>query len=202
MTGWRVDLDEAQVVLGVGPDDEWQVVQGAYRRLIRVAHPDLAGPAGTLRAARLNEAYTVLAQARRSQTPGTTRGTHGEKSPHTRPSRPRARREQATSAASGVRLGDPADGADTLLLRATPDTAFMRLLEASDELGEISYVDRSSGVFEVIVPHDGETCSLLVIIEHHRHGAVAYCTLESLERVASPSATSIVGRLAAALRTT
>jgi hypothetical protein len=75
-------------------------------------------------------------------------------------------------------------------------------LEASDELGEISYVDRSSGVFEVIVPQGGETCSLLVIIEQHRHGAVAYCTLESLERVASHSATSIVGRLATALRVT
>lgn len=200
MTGWRVDLDEARVVLGVGPDDEWGAVQSAYRRLIRVAHPDRAGPAGNLRAARLNEAYTVLSHARRSRIVGTTAGTHSQTSRQTRPSRPRARTTRANSATSGVHIGDPADGADTLLLHAPPDQAFMRLLEASDELGEISYADRSSGVFEVIVPHDGETCSLLIIIEHHRHGAVAYCALESLERVASPSATSIVHRLAAALR--
>jgi hypothetical protein len=196
-----VDLHEARIVLGVGPEDEWGTVQRVYRRLIRAAHPDLVGPAGTHHAARLNEAYAVMARAHRAQRvsagpAGATREPARGQSPGGRPSAPRG------FVAPGVRLGEPSDGAETLLFEASPDQAFMRLLDASHALGEVSYVDRGSAIFEVIVPHDGETCSLLLTVEPHGDGAVAYCALESLERVASPSARSTTRRLAAALRST
>jgi hypothetical protein len=196
-----VDLHEARIVLGVGPDDEWGAVQRMYRRLIRAAHPDLAGPAGTHRAARLNEAYAVMARAHRSR-----RVAHGTGSARREPAPGPSPGERSSAqrgvVAPGVRLGEPYDGAETLLFETSPDQALMRLLDASHALGEVSYVDRSSAIFEVIVSHDGETCSLLLTIEPHEDGAVAYCALESLERVASPSARSTTQRLAAALRST
>jgi hypothetical protein len=197
-----VDLDEARVVLGVGPEDEWGTVQREYRRLIRAAHPDLAGPAGTRHAARLNEAYAVVARAHRSRLAGEPPSGATRAQPRGEPGTATGSSGRSGLVAPGVRLGEPADGAETLLFEAPPDQAFMRLLDASHALGEVSYVDRSSAIFEVIVPHDGETCSLLLTIEPHGHGAVAYCTLESLERVASPSARSTAHKLATALRST
>lgn len=188
-----MDLDEARVVLGIKAEDEWAVVHEAYRRLIRAAHPDLAGPAGNRRAIRLNEAYAVLSRARRS---GAADPTRSADSP--RPSKP-APPSRRSSVAPGVHVGNGFDGAETLLLHASPDEALVRLLEASHDVGEVSYVDRSCAIFEVIVPYDGETCSLLVTVEPHAHGAVAVCTLESLERVASPPARSVAHRLATAL---
>lgn len=182
------------MVLGIEAEDEWAVVHEAYRRLIRAAHPDLAGPAGNRRAVRLNEAYAVLSQAHRSGAPDPPRSADRRQ-----PSTPAASRDRRGSGAAGVHIGNGFDGAETLLLPASPEEAFMRLLEASHDVGEVSYVDGSCAIFEVIVSHEGETCSLLVTVEPHAHGAVAVCTLESLERVASPSARAFTYRLAAAL---
>jgi hypothetical protein len=68
-------------------------------------------------------------------------------------------------------------------------------------VGAVSYVDRSNAIFEVVVQHGGEACSLVVTLQGRAHGTEAFCTLEALERVASPSPEPVVRQLAAALRT-
>ena len=51
-------LTEARQILGVGPDATREEIQAAYRRLIRMAHPDSGGTAGL--AAQLNAARDRL----------------------------------------------------------------------------------------------------------------------------------------------
>ena len=46
--------------LGLSPDANWEDVKRAFRRLARVYHPDVAGPAGTRRFAEITEAYMAL----------------------------------------------------------------------------------------------------------------------------------------------
>jgi curved DNA-binding protein CbpA len=50
--------DEARAILGVEPGASVEAVQAAYRRLIRMAHPDQGGTRGL--AAQLNLARDVL----------------------------------------------------------------------------------------------------------------------------------------------
>src|SRR6266508_3914500 len=63
-----VELDEARALLGVRPTDEWDAVRVAYRSLIRLQHPDRAGPGATVRAAELNEAYQLLKRSMQVET--------------------------------------------------------------------------------------------------------------------------------------
>jgi DnaJ domain len=188
-----MDVHEARRVLGVADGDGWDAVRAAYRRLIRAAHPDREG--GTTRAAaRLNEAYAVLSRARRHGSPvrtgaqpagagaGRAAGPQGPPPPPAPPPPPRV----------GVALV----GEDTLLLAAPPPEAFALLLEAGHRIGSVSYVDRSSGIFEVVVRPSGETCSLLVTLEGRGHGTEVTFAMESLERAASLSPGPYAHRLA------
>ncbi|HEY8524824.1 MAG TPA: hypothetical protein VIL48_07680, partial [Acidimicrobiales bacterium] len=97
--------------------------------------------------------------------------------------------------AGAVRIAAP----DTLLLAAAPPVAFAALVDAAHHVGSISYVDRSCGVFEVIVGVEGETCSLLAMLQAWTHGTEATFALESLERVASHDPEPVVRQMVAAL---
>jgi hypothetical protein len=174
-----MDVHEARTVLEVADGDGWDAVRASYRRLIRAAHPDRAG--GTTRAAaRLNEAYAVLSRARRH---GSRVGTATAPAGTARPPGP-------------PRVGTAVVGEDTLLLAAAPPEAFALLLEAGHRIGSVSYVDRSCGIFEVVVHQAGETCSLLVTLQGRGHGSEVVFALESLERAASLSPGPYARRMA------
>lgn len=53
--------------LGVAAECTAEEIKAAYRRLIRQAHPDVAGPDGAARAAELSAAYAVLSRPDRRQ---------------------------------------------------------------------------------------------------------------------------------------
>jgi hypothetical protein len=183
-----MDVREARSVLGVGEADGWEVVRRSYRHRIRAAHPDTqqAG-ATTAAAARLNEAYAVLSRAKRAgrlHVPVTTAAAPAP-----------APQAEAAPPVVGVALV----GGDTLLLAAPPDEAFPLLLEAGHRVGEVSYVDRSCSIFEVVVRQDGETCSLLVTTQGRAHGTEAFLTLEAMERPASLDPSRLVRRMLRAL---
>jgi hypothetical protein len=93
------------------------------------------------------------------------------------------------------------EGGNVLLIKAPPDEAFTRLLEAGHVVGHVSYVDRSCAILEVVVQHEGETCSLVVSLQPHEDGTEALCTLESIERVHKPPPEPVVRQLVAALHT-
>jgi glyoxylase-like metal-dependent hydrolase (beta-lactamase superfamily II) len=186
-----MDVHEARTVLEVAQGDGWDVVRASYRRLISAAHPDRAG--GTTRAAaRLNEAYAVLSRARR---PGSPVGTGAAPAGAPRPAGP----PPPPPPPPPPRVGTAVVGEDTLLLAAPPPEAFALLLEAGHGIGSVGYVDRSCGIFEVVVNASGETCSLLVTLQGRGHGTEVVFALESLERAASLSPEPHVRRLAALL---
>jgi DnaJ domain len=186
-----VEVHEARALLGVTTHDTWDAVRVSYRQLMRQLHPDHAGPTFTHRAAELNEAYAVL-----SRSMGIRRA-HG-------PMPPGGYRPDiatATPPEPAPPLDAHVDAGDTLVVEAPPDEAFTRLLEAAHVVGAVTYVDRSNAIFEVVVQHDGEACSMVVTLQGRSEGTEAFCTLESIERVASPSPEPVVRRLADALRT-
>jgi glyoxylase-like metal-dependent hydrolase (beta-lactamase superfamily II) len=180
-----MDVHEARTVLEVADGDGWDAVRASYRRLIRAAHPDRAG--GTTRAAaRLNEAYAVLSRARRhGSRVGTATAPAGTPRPPGPPPPP-----------PPPWVGTAVVGEDTLLLAAAPPEAFALLLDAGHRIGSVSYVDRSCGIFEVVVHRAGETCSLLVTLQGRGHGTEVVFALESLERAASLSPEPYARRLA------
>jgi hypothetical protein len=182
-----VDVVEARTVLGVTDADGWDVVRRAYRTRIRAAHPDTHGVGATATAVRLNEAYAVLSRAKRAGALHVAPAAAPPPPPPPPPPAPPA-------------VGVTVEGSDTLLLAAPPDEAFALLLEAGHRVGNVSYVDRSCAIFEVVVRQDGETCSLLVTLQGRAHGTEAFLTLEALERPASLPPDRVVRRMLDALR--
>jgi DnaJ domain len=180
-----VDVAEARRVLGVAAGDGWDAVRSAYRRRIRAAHPDTQGVGATAAAVRINEAYAVLSRAKRA----------GELHAPATPGAPAPPPPPPTPPPVGLTT----IGSDTILLAAPPDEAFALLLEAGHRVGNVSYVDRSCAIFEVVVRQNGETCSLVVTLQGRAHGTEAFLTLEALSRPASLPTDHMLRRLVAAL---
>lgn len=76
-------------------------------------------------------------------------------------------------------------GNDTIVLSSPPAETFRRLVEAVHSLGEISYIDRGSAIFEAVLAlADGHHASFVVSLQWRAHDATceAFCTLEALDR--------------------
>jgi hypothetical protein len=185
-----VEVREAWAVLGLAPGSGWDDVRACYRELIRAAHPDVAGPAATRRAARVNSAYTTLARARRegrlappaARPPGT-------------PASPTTPDAPASWGPAEVLEGD------TIHLAAPVDEAFVAMVNACHRIGEVTYLDRSGPILEAVLPLEGVgACSLVITFQGRAHGTEAFCTLEALERVAQPPVHHVVAALVEVLR--
>ncbi len=194
-----MDLATARSVLGVSPADDWIAVRRAYRTLVRTSHPDLVGAEGNERTITVNTAYRTLAAARREGRLGAHDAPVTRTGPPPRPTR-RPRPTISHQIADDVRLLD----ADTLVLSSTPDETFRRLVEAAHALGELSYIDRSSGIFEAILHlQDGTHASFVVSLQWRAAPSdrgeptcEAFCTLEALDRAESLDATGVLEQLA------
>ena len=190
-----MELRTARIILGVEPDDDWATVRDAYRSLIRTTHPDLVGDAGIERSVEVNDAYRTLALARREGRLHVVDSPRAS-GPPPRPTRPR-RSPQPTvegSVAPDVRLV----GNDTIVLSSPPGESFRRLVEATHALGEISYIDRSSAIFEAVLQlQDGAHASFVVSLQWRAHDATceAFCTLEALDRAESLDAGGVLEQL-------
>ena len=181
-----MSLDAARALLGVSATDDWTVVREAYRASIRRTHPDLVGPKGVEEAVRVNAAYRELAIARRegrlhdADEPATGRPTPAQPAPP-RPQPRRPAEQEGSVIADDVRLV----GGDTIVLSSTPADTFRRLVDATNALGEISYIDRSAAIFEAVLQlQDGAHASFVVSLQWRAHDATceAFCTLEALDR--------------------
>ncbi|WP_436795891.1 J domain-containing protein [Actinospongicola halichondriae] len=187
-----MDLDAARSVLGVSASDDWTTVRDAYRVLVRRSHPDLVGDSGVARTVEVNAAYRMLAVARRegrlhttgsrSSTPGTgPRARPAGQKVDVVPGRPPTTVPVGDHIADDVRLL----GTDTIVLSSPPEETFRRLVEGVHTLGEISYIDRGSAIFEAVLAlADGHHASLVVSLQWRAHDATceAFCTLEALDR--------------------
>lgn len=180
---------EAARLLDVGLDDPWDDVRRAYREHIRAHHPDRAGPGSADRAAVIIEAYAVLVAHRSAEQPTAT--------PAAVPSARLLRADELLGVAPGVARVD----GDTLALDAPADETFRWLTEAAHDIGEITYVDRSVPILEVLCRFEGEPATSLVItLQGRADGTEAFCTAESIEARPAPPTAAVVDLLELALR--
>ena len=209
---------EALSVLGLGPDSTWDEVRRAYRTQIRLHHPDRAGSSTDAMAVRVIEAFGVLQQMRASPTgwgpavdsfpsgstdsrpPSATRhrSDHGytEPGPNESPGSPWA----IPLAPQGPPPFERIDG-DTLRFDAHADETFRWLLEAAQDLGAITYLDRSGPLFEVLCRFlDEPATSLLVTLQGRSDGTDAMCAAESIEARPGPPTSAVVDVYESVLR--
>ncbi len=181
---------EAARILGVGTTASADEVRVAYRSQIRTHHPDRAGATSSNRAAAIIEAYRILTEAG----PPTEAAEPAPAS--SGPVPPRA-------ATGDLAYGAPPVGrtdADTLALGAPADESFRWLLDAAHDVGEITYVDRSMPIMEVLCRFEGEPAtSLLVTLQGRGERTEVFCTVESIEARPAPPTSAVVDLLELAL---
>lgn len=183
---------EAARILGVRPSASPDEVRIAYRSQIRTHHPDRAGAASAARAASITEAYRVLVE----------RGPAPPDEPPVRtpaagpvPPRPAATEGLGFGAPPVSRVDE-----DTLALGAPPDESFRWLLDAAHDVGEITYVDRSMPIMEVLCRFEGEPAtSLLLTLQGRGASTEVFCTVESIEARPAPPTSAVVDLLELAL---
>ena len=142
-----MDPDEARTVLGVPAGAPHVDVRQAFRRLVLDHHPDRTGGDGeTTR--RLVEAYRAL----------TSDAPKPEPEPEHEPE-PRAEADAAPLLESLL------DG-DAVEVELPPDEAFLVLLDAAADLGDVTYVDAEAGLLEVVRTRaDGSRSSVVLTLQ-------------------------------------
>ena len=169
----------------------------AYREQIRSHHPDRAGAASSSRAARIIEAYRVL-DGQRSQgddagepsrtSQGPPRADRDDRPGPTSPP-PTVERPEPTAFAPPMARVD----ADTLMVAAPAEETFRWLIEAAGDMGEITYLDRSGPILEVLCRFEEEPAtSLMFTIQGRAAGTDVFCTVESIEARPSPPTAAVV----------
>jgi hypothetical protein len=189
-----VDVREAARVLGVAPQAPWDDVRRAYRLAIAIHHPDRTGDAGDEAAVRIIEAFRVLERAHLDPQPDHSHLPPAPAPPPRPPAPPW--RASVPETATLTRVDD-----DTLRIDAPADEAFRWLIEGAHELGDVTYLDRSGPIFEVLCRFEGEpSTSLLVTLQGRSDGTDALCSAESIEARPGPPTVLVVDAYEAALR--
>lgn len=205
-TGWitagyfsSVQPQDARRILGLDPSMplDARVLRTAYRRMLRLTHPDVSRhPEAGERTAALRSAFEVLAAA---VTDGTA---HPTPPPTVEGARHRASRDatrpEAGPAPVRVRLLDDS----SISVAAPADETFGLLLEASHDLGDVSYLDAGVGLVEVIVEFvEAPTSSVLFSLQGRADGSTeVFCTVEPLGGGEAPPAEAVTRLVAEALR--
>lgn len=201
-----MNVAQAAGILGVGVDAPWDDVRRAYRDRIRTHHPDTAGDASSGDAARIIEAFRTLDQARTATPPPPPTETGAAAHP---PPPPRTPAEGEGWWPGGHRRSGPIGlappvtrlDADTLAVAAPADETFRWLVEAAHDIGEITYLDRSGPILEVLCRFEGEPAtSLMITIQGRSAGTEAFCTTESIEARPGPPTGAVVDLLELAFR--
>lgn len=181
--GTTMTAAEAARILGVVPGSSGASVREAYRREIRAHHPDRAGSASADRASQIIAAFRVLDQP----SAGPTSSTPGADEPSTEP----------IGAIGHITRVD----VDTIAIDAPPDEAFRTFVDAAHDIGEITHLDRSGSLLEVLCRFEDEPATSLVLtVQGRAAGTEAFCTVESIEARPAPPAAAVIDCFELALR--
>lgn len=180
--------EEAARILGVGPTTPWDEVRQQYRQRIREHHPDMHAGGDSARAIDIIRAFAILDQARHAhRAGGPARPTPPDRTAPPPP--PPVRFPASTGPVPGVARLD----GDTLALDAPADEAFRWLAEVAHDIGEITYVDRSVPILEVLCSFEGEPATSLVLTLQGRMDRTdVFCHVESIEARPGPPTAAVV----------
>lgn len=180
--------EEARSVLGLTAAATAREVRDAFLRRVRANHPDVTENASGAaeRTATIISAYRLLRERPTDAPTGP-----GGAAP---PASPSSHSSPASVAAVEV-ITDEAIWVDADAVEVA-----RVLLEVADELGEVSYVDRSGGLLQLTVrPPAGPTCWFTVNAVARPSGTVLVATLESIEAQPTPPPRPLVEALARAV---
>ena len=171
--------EEALRCLGLAPGASADAVRRAFRRAALAAHPDRPGaPAdATARMAELNRAYAVLAGpgGTGAAAPPAGDGPTRAPAPEPRPPPGDAGREEDE-------FGAWVDADGSLVIDAPADLAFEALLEATEGLGDTTFVDRDGGLLQLMVElAPGRFCSVTFTLQGRVSGTEVFATVDAID---------------------
>ena len=180
---------DARRLLGVDESADAEQVRAANRVLLLSTHPDVSGAAdATSRTIELTRAFRLLNE------PSPARMSPSGSPPASAPTAPTpgpptARPADPDHEPVTVELVDD----DTIAVGAPAGEALMRRLDAAHELGEISYLDPSAGLVEVVVEFvEAPTSSVLLSMQGRATGVTdVFCTVEPLSGGDAPPADAV-----------
>jgi hypothetical protein len=190
-----MDVAEARRVLGVPAGASPERVRAAYRALLRRIHPDVNdAPDAAARTVQVTTAYAVL-----TATPSDThrnRSTVADTPGPSGPGRPGPRHDRSGSETATERVAIALVDTDTIGVALPPDETLLLLIDTAHALGEVAYLDPSTGLVEAIVEFiEAPTSSVLFSLQGRATGITdVFCTVEPLSGGDAPP-TDAVTRL-------
>lgn len=191
-----MQADRARQLLGVSEGADAPTLRAAYRQLLHRTHPDVSDRGdATARTVELTEAYRLLTEVAEEaeQAPGAGDAAAEPAAP-----------ASGTTAGARVRAGEamrrpPRTVSIALLddqtigIGAPPDESLLLLIEAAHDLGEVSYLDPSAGLLEVVVEFvDAPTSSIVLSLQGRATGITeVFCTVEPLSGGEAPPADAV-----------
>lgn len=198
---------DARRILGVEPGSDLDELRVSYRKLLLRTHPDLSGEGdATERTIELTRAYTLLvdeqAAAEVADTPPAPRATGAESKggPAADQAAPQRRSEQRREQREPIVI-ELVDS-DTIGVGAPADETLFLLLDAANRLGEITYLDPSAGLIELIVEFvEAPTSSVVLSMQGRATGTTeVFCTVEPLSGGEAPPSDAVTRLILGTLR--
>lgn len=171
-----MEVADALAVLGAEPGSSWEDIRRAYRDQLMANHPDSGGDASSAeRTERVVEAFRMLRTV-----------TEDGLKPLPGPS----------GAEPEAEVGD-----GLMVLHARPGDVFLRLCQAAEQIGHLSYADRDANLLQVMIGDDDwAPCQLTAELQAEGSLTMAMFSLEPLGVAAAPPIAEVVAKLAAELR--
>ena len=176
-------VDAARLLLGVEAACSEAEIRAAYRMLLLRTHPDINSKAdATERTMALTSAYLLLTSLAVDPAPTPTQ----QEKPPAEQGRRRAQKKEEEIEI--LLLGDL-----TILVAAPASETLMLLIDMAHELGEISYLDPSAGLLEIVIEFVEEPTSSVLLSMQGRGNATTevFCSVEPLSGGISPPADAV-----------
>ena len=174
-------IDAARLLLGVEPACSETEIRAAYRMLLLRTHPDINSKAdATERTMALTNAYLILTSL---EVDGAPDQREQPAEDHGRNAAPKPERIVEIQLLSDLTISVGAPASETLML----------LIDMAHELGEISYLDPSAGLLEIVIEFVEEPTSSVLLSMQGRGNATTevFCSVEPLSGGISPPADAV-----------
>ena len=176
-------VDAARLLLGVEAACSEAEIRAAYRMLLLRTHPDINSKAdATERTMALTSAYLLLTSLVVDPAPAAAQ----QEEPAAQQGRRRAQKKEEEIEI--LLLGDL-----TISVAAPASETLMLLIDMAHELGEISYLDPSAGLLEIVIEFVEEPTSSVLLSMQGRGNATTevFCSVEPLSGGISPPADAV-----------
>ena len=182
---------DARRILGVTGTADADQARTAYRARLLRTHPDVSGSCdATERTVELTRAYRLVMARLATGAPADVGPPDADESRPSRPSRPSGKYQP--SEPREVVLVAMVD-TTTIGVGAPPNETVLILVDAANELGEISYLDLSAGLLEGVVEFiEAPTSSVLLSVQGRATGITeVFCTVEPLSGGEAPPSDAV-----------